>query len=332
MSAELLEMLSYCRPAGSRHEREFIDRYVLTLPGVHSDYCKPFSNWHVEIGDSPDILWSCHTDTVHRESRRQNVREKKGVYRLHKRERRSNCLGADDTAGVYILRQMILAGVPGHYVFHACEEHGGKGSSALAVCHPSWLAGFKYAIAVDRAGFRDVITHQMNGRTASDLFAWSLADALEKTGHVYDYRPDSTGMYTDTAEYSDIIGECTNLSVGYLDAHSHRESLDREHVDELLKALIALDQSSLQSDRLPGTDDPPSARGAILSLTTYDDDYRGSDTVIDIQTRRAWERTGDADLTDDEFNDLFDASEYLDPDYAAFMRDYRRKHRFSRGD
>src|ERR1035437_5086882 len=116
----LFDMLTYCRPAGSGSESAFVARFVATLPGAT---CDPFNNWHVVIGTSP-ILWSCHTDTVHTASGRQTVRiAADGVVGLSWRSRHtSSCLGADDTAGVWLCHQMILSGVPGHYIFHYGEE------------------------------------------------------------------------------------------------------------------------------------------------------------------------------------------------------------------
>lgn len=288
--SELFDMLRYRRPAGSITERIFIERYILTLPGVESDYCKPFSNWHVQVGTSR-VLWSCHTDTVHYTDGIQLVKYTKNDFiKLHKRERISNCLGADDTAGVYLLRQMILRGVPGHYVFHGCEEHGGKGSQALAMEHGSWLRdSFDYAIALDRAGCGDIITHQAGGRTSSDLFAYSLADSL------VGYQPCPYGMYTDTAEYADLIAECTNLSVGYEHAHTPREVLDVNHVDSLLDDLVSFDESTLSVARRPGEDDPPfvpSGWSAVLSDPWLDDT-----TTVDLP------------------EDAIDARTYLYPEY-----------------
>src|ERR1035437_4917737 len=94
MSAKLgtlLDMLTYCRPAGSGAESAFIARFIATLPGAT---CDPFGNWHVVVGTSP-ILWSCHTDTVHDTSGRQTVHvAADGIVGLSRRSRpRSSCLG-----------------------------------------------------------------------------------------------------------------------------------------------------------------------------------------------------------------------------------------------
>lgn len=247
-TAELLQMLTYCRPAGSDTERSFINRYIASLPDAWED---AYNNWHVVIGDSP-ILWSCHTDTVHRSGGRQTVHvdAKTNIVTLSKRSKHTSaCLGADDTAGVWLMRSMVLAHVPGHYVFHYGEEIGGEGSQAIAHDWPAIVSDATFAIALDRQGYGDVITHQM-GRTASDAFAESLADQLN--AHGLKYAPSDRGVFTDTAHYTDAIGECSNVSVGYGRQHSRDEWLDVGFIALLLPALCAIDASALVASRKAG--------------------------------------------------------------------------------
>ena len=251
--ATLIDMHTYCRPAGSATEAVFIAKYVATLPGAYVDQ---YHNWHVQVGDSRS-LWSCHTDTVHNHEGRQTLHYDavNQVLSLSRKARNSgrNCLGADDTAGVFICCQMVLAGILGHYIFHFAEECGGIGSKDLAQHEHDWLAAHDYAIAFDRRGTKDIVTHQWCIRTASDLFAYSLSDALVNAG-MPGYAPHD-GVYTDTAEYEGIVSECSNLSVGYRHEHSPNETLDTAHVLALLAAMLRLDQSALVYDREPGSDD-----------------------------------------------------------------------------
>lgn len=240
---ELLEMLTYRRPAWSRTERKFINRFIVPL-GVCED---AFGNLYKRIGTAP-VLYSCHTDTVHMESGRQRVRVSKGI--VVQDDARSNCLGADDTAGAWLMMEMIRADQPGLYVFHRAEEVGGKGSEFIAGQTPELLAGIDCAIAFDRRGHTSIITHQ-GGRCCSDAFAKSLARALGM-GHV----TDSGGMFTDTANYTGLIGECTNVSVGYMNEHTKRETLDLTYMEHLHKALLALDVTELVSARGAGEADP----------------------------------------------------------------------------
>lgn len=247
----LLDMLTYCRPCGSDTEQVFIDKYIATLPGAERD---AYGNWHVVIGDS-DVMWSCHTDTVHRTDGRQTLHVgSDNVVGLSRRSRkRSSCLGADDTAGVFLMWSMVNANVPGYYVFHYGEECGGLGSRELACVLPDDMAHIRFAIALDRGGLSDIITHQGHRRTASDAFAQSLADNLNGNGLAF--APSDRGVYTDTFEYADIVPECSNVSVGYSGAHSPRECLDVAHVERLLTALCGLDQTELVCARTPVPDD-----------------------------------------------------------------------------
>lgn len=240
----LADMLTYCRPADSPTELDFCLRYIASLPGVTLDDC---GNYHVIIGDSP-IVWSCHTDTVHRKDGRQRLWITPEAISLHPLAK-STCLGADDTVGVWIAREMILARVPGHYVFHYAEEIGGVGSRAIVRAHPELFANALFCIALDRQGTTDVITYQAGARCCSDAFAVSLARQLAPAAA---YEPCDRGVYTDSAEYVGIIGECTNVSVGYYGQHSPNETVDTRHALALLEALIKLDASALVPERKPG--------------------------------------------------------------------------------
>lgn len=146
---------------------------------------------------------------------------------------------------------MIRAGVPGHYVFHYGEERGGVGSNAITHTHPDLFTGTRAVIAFDRRGTSDVITHQAGDRCCSDVFAASLARILGGT-----YAPCDAGIFTDSANYTELVGECTNVSVGYAREHTTAETLDTWHLFTLLDTLLAADFSSLEYARQPGEPDP----------------------------------------------------------------------------
>lgn len=234
---EILEMFSYMRPHESDHERRFINRFIMPL-GMRTD---PFGNLHKRIGDAP-VLWSCHTDTVHYHSGRQRIRVENGIMSLKGASKAKaltgllpNCLGGDDTAGVWIMMEMIRHKVPGLYVFHRGEEIGGIGSIAIASRNPKFLDGISYAIAFDRRGHDNIITHQGGGRTCSDAFGLSFAADLN-----FGYKNDPTGLFTDTANYADLIPECSNISVGYSFAHGWKETQDVAHLISLRDKVCSL--------------------------------------------------------------------------------------------
>jgi hypothetical protein len=160
-------------------------------------------------------------------------------------------LGADDGAGIAIL-SVLMRSVPAYYVFCRGEERGGVGSKYIAEHFPELLGAFDRAIAFDRRGYSDVITHQFGGRCCSDAFAEALSDSLNDQGLLY--MPCDGGVYTDTAEFTDFIPECTNISVGYDHEHSDREVLDGEYLKQLCAAALKVDWDSLPVDRELGDD------------------------------------------------------------------------------
>lgn len=192
-------------------------------------------------------------------------------------------LGADDGAGVWLLLEMIDAGVPGTYLFHRGEECGGIGSSGMATYHQDFLAQFDRAIAFDRKATHSIITHQRGGRCCSDTFADELAKHLSCDD--YFMGPDDGGVFTDTANYIDDIGECTNVSVGYYNEHTVDEKLDLSYLFALREKCLSLDWEALPTVRKPGEPDPDyqpySFRGfgAYNSANYRDNDY--SEVTVD---------------------------------------------------
>ncbi|MBB5707323.1 M28 family peptidase [Sphingopyxis panaciterrulae] len=268
----LLEILSWARPHDSSVEIAFCREFLDKIPGMMSD---PFGNRMLTIGDDPRIAWSCHVDTVARRGGYQEVTiDRDGIAHLAK-GKAGMSLGADDGVGVWIMLNMIAAQRPGLYLFHRGEEQGCLGSSWLQKHNVAVLENIDAAIAFDRAGYSDVITHQSFGRTCSDAFAQSLAFALNRLDHDFRYEPDDTGVFTDTNEYAGIVPECTNLSVGYHNQHGPRETLDIAHCEKLLAAMLKLDASTLVIERDPSIheDDRWGSFGGPRSYRSYHDEY-----------------------------------------------------------
>lgn len=259
---KLLELLTYKRPAGSSTELQMIERYIDTVPDMRTD---GYGNRYIRIGEDITTMFSCHTDTVHDSEGIQKVMYDKilGEAFVDK----ESCLGADDGAGIYILLELIKAGVNGLYVFHRDEEIGGRGSSYIANKTPMFLLGIKRCLAFDRRGTQSVITHQGYERCCSAVFAEELCQALMFTDMVW--FPDDTGSFTDSANYTDIIPECTNISCGYENEHSGNETLDVPFVEALVKLLIITNFDGLITKRDPSEIDTESY-DYIYGNTKYD--------------------------------------------------------------
>jgi hypothetical protein len=281
----LFAMLRTCRPHGSQAEHDFIVRFLLPL-GVEAD---GFGNLWLRVDNAP-VLWSSHVDSCHRQGGRQSIRVDNRFVRLAPNSR-SNCLGADCAAGVWLMTEMIQARVPGLYVFHRGEERGGLGSRYVAQQQPARLDGITAAIALDRRDTHSIITHQGGTRTCTDGFAQSLADAIGLR-----HQPDPTGLFTDTANYVDLVGECTNVSVGYQDEHTPREMLNLDYLLALRDTLVTIDTRQLAFIRQPGEAD-----------ASLDDRHRYADTealldIIAAHPDAVAEFLADAGITADELH------------------------------
>jgi hypothetical protein len=250
LNERLRSMLSVMRPHGSEAEASWVEKFIMPYaPVTFSAVTKkgaaeePMA-YAITIGESRTIF-SSHVDTVHREGGYQKVYYdmKKECY--HKRDNKP--LGADDAAGVWLLLEMIDAGIPGLYLVHRGEERGGIGSGFMADNHDKFLKNFDRAIAFDRKATHSIITHQGTGRCCSDKFGDALASALNAADDTMEfmYQNDDSGVYTDTAEYTHLIPECTNVSVGYYDEHTPNERLYLPHLLALRDAALKIDWENL---------------------------------------------------------------------------------------
>jgi hypothetical protein len=262
---KLLAMLRYMRPGGSTSELIFCTRYIMPYkPDIDA-----YGNMWIEVGTGSTILFSCHTDTVHRVGGKQNITYAKGVAGVAN-DVSSSCLGADCTTGVWLMLEMIHKNVPGRYIFHRDEECGGLGSSYVAKTEPGRLIGIHFAIAFDRKGCNEIITHQFSKRCASEAFAKSMATVL---GPALNYEASDGGTFTDTANYTKIVPECTNISVGYYDQHSRLETQNVDFAIKLRDRLIVAPWSLLVAERDPTA--PPEWKSWNNNNYTY---YGGGNT------------------------------------------------------
>lgn len=269
----LQRALSTKRPDGGQGVIDFTQWLIDFVPahlqgGITVDAC---NNVHIDARTEPThrTLFVAHVDTVHHEEGKNHIVKettKKGYFW---RASTGSCLGADDGAGVAMLMHMIHAGVAGYYIFTQGEECGGIGARHLAKYHPDLLDNFDRAIAFDRRGIDSVITHQGRGRCCSDGFGEALAGALNDAHPRLMYLPDNTGIYTDTAEFTDNIPECTNISVGYYSEHGDREYLDMYHFEMLSMAVLKVNWDNLPTERDPKVADKWVSGGDIYGHGKY---------------------------------------------------------------
>lgn len=251
---KLFDILSYSRRHNSPGEQFIIDKYIIPLDPVifSNDKGEPMA-YTVNVGRFTGILWSCHTDTVHSAyaplTHRVVVTTPDVNSSQHPKyislsdKNSTNCLGADDGAGMWLLLEMIKAGVHGTYIFHRGEECGGIGSRHMEKYEIEFLSQFTHAIAFDRRDASSIITYQLD-RCCSDKFADDFSGYLyELSDSLIELELDSTGVFTDTANYIGIIPECTNISVGYHNEHTANEWLDLSYLKTLRDTMVKFDGS-----------------------------------------------------------------------------------------
>jgi len=160
-------------------------------------------------------------------------------------------LGADDKLGIYIMLKFIENNIPGRYIFHVGEECGGVGSGYISRTTPEVLKHMRRAIAFDRANYTDCISFQ-RGRCCSTEFSTAMANAINEHLATREmmFKPDVVGVWTDTANYVDLVSECTNISVGYFNQHTSNEHFDLIwYLHILVPALLKVDWESLPTVR-----------------------------------------------------------------------------------
>ena len=200
-------------------------------------------NYYYEVGESKNIF-ACHLDTACKTHNKvKHVLDGKFI-----RTDRTTILGADDKAGMTIILYMIEKNVPGLYYFFVGEEVGCIGSTAASK-RIDFFSNYNKIISFDRRGTESIITHQTSLRSCSDEFADSLSKEFAK--HNLNLEKDDTGVYTDSAEFTGIIPECTNISVGYYKEHTHDECQDIEFLEKLTKSCALVNWDSLEVKRDP---------------------------------------------------------------------------------
>jgi di/tripeptidase len=200
----------------------------------------PFGNAYIHIGDKkPKVLFTAHLDTFSKgDPEKINHKISGNIIKTNGK----TILGADDKAGVALLISMIEAQVPGLYYFFTAEEIGRYGSRFAVDSSEFNNLGSKVknVISFDRKGYNSIITHQSNVRTCDDKFAMKLSSDFKNYG--IDLKLDSTGSYTDSFSFLDKknIENCTNISVGYFNPHSNKETQDIEFLQKLSGACISM--------------------------------------------------------------------------------------------
>jgi len=279
--ALLFDLLSIKSPSGKEDPivEIVLDRISkCKSPKLHKPVVDTYKNIYVSIpnssGDVPDIMFTAHMDTVHKDTGRQTLHITTGPKEEDKdyiiafdsgvatdvngvsRYRHERCvLGADDKSGVYILLKMLAKGVPGHYCFFVQEETGGIGSEFWRKNNPDLVRAINKIISFDRMNNTDIINRQRGSSCTSTKFENELAELLEEYFvDNFKYEPkwkSTSGSFTDSASFMDRVSECTNLSIGYKFQHAPAEQQDLIFLEQMVRAACNIDWGKLSFYRDP---------------------------------------------------------------------------------
>lgn len=211
----------------------------------------PFGNYYKIIGDgNSDTMFSAHLDTADMYQKDVNHifdTDENGDEWI--RTDGTSILGADDKAGVVVLLYMMENKIPGLYYFFVGEEAGLVGSGKLSNSFEKFdfLQNIKKMVSFDRRGFESIISRQMGRNCCSKGFVDSLSEQYGKNGLIMN--DDPTGIYTDSAIFTEKIPECTNISVGYFNEHTSRECQNISFLEKLCEASVNVNWEELTVDR-----------------------------------------------------------------------------------
>jgi hypothetical protein len=202
-----------------------------------------FGNFYIEVGSNSTTMFTCHLDTAdHKQKVVRHILDGDII-----KTDGSSILGADDKAGMVIILNMIEKNIPGLYYFFIGEERGCVGSRRVSQnwSKMEFSKRITKCISFDRRGTDSIIIEQFYGVCCSVGFAKELSNRLNSTPHGFKYSPDPTGIYTDSAQFTTLIPECTNISVGYYNEHTTSEKQDISHLEKLANAVCEIDWETL---------------------------------------------------------------------------------------
>jgi hypothetical protein len=240
----LIDVLKTKRPTGTEYTTA---KSILgNIANYVFDERNEFMFAYIDVKNDTSVIstiFTCHLDTVERDTGNNDIQIIDNMISV----KNGGILGADDGAGICVLLHMIENKINGRYFFFSKEEIGGVSSKFAVHNHPELFEGVSRAIAFDRKGTSDVVVSQIGQEGCSPLFGLTLSDKLTEL-MPYEFEPAS-GVYTDTAEMFNCVPECVNVSVGYYNEHTSRESLDLTYLINLCNAVCVLDWNSLPTVR-----------------------------------------------------------------------------------
>ena len=173
-------------------------------------------------------------------------------------------LGADDRAGCYIMHKLIASGLPFIYILTDKEEVGGIGGVAFTKS-PEFqgiLSKTSCFIGLDRKGNTDCASYGYDNQELFDIFD-------THGGYKYAY-----GSFTDVMTFSGNSSiACCNLSIGYYNEHTAKESLNTLQMEDTYNFLVEIPEILWEKQ--------------FLSESSYDGVYKEEFCSVDYKESQA---------------------------------------------
>jgi hypothetical protein len=236
---DFMRLARYTSPYGNEHAR--FDP-ILLPDGWTKD---PHGNYVYHVPGESSTLFAAHVDTADSHPHRVRYHVTGNFIATDG----GSILGADNRAGIAVLRHLIRSGVPGTYMLFVGEEVGMVGSTKAAKDMEEY--DYLRVICWDRRGYGSIVSQQMGDITTSPEFVQALIDQYALSGMTM--QEDTDGVYTDSYSFVHLIPECTNIGVGYFSAHSKSEMQDAQYLVDIAEASVEVDWENLPAARVPET-------------------------------------------------------------------------------
>lgn len=150
-------------------------------------------------------------------------------------------VGGDDKCGLWVALEAARALDDVGVIITRDEEIGAVGARAI---DPAALADAACLIEADRRGNDEAI---VNGSTTDWICSAAWAEAVAPTLAAHGYSLSDAGTYTDVVAMIDdgiATVSAVNLSAGYYDAHTSRETIRESELETCTALAIALGRVS----------------------------------------------------------------------------------------
>lgn len=219
------------------HESERMNRYLRRFARRHNiAFVEDNGNIYMKKGEAE--IYPCvvaHTDTVHPIISDFVVNYRDGVYSGKNRSTGVQYgVGGDDKVGIAVALHFLLHADAIKVAFFRDEEIGCVGSSQARM---DFFHDCSFVAQADRRGNRDIVHAIGNVSLYNEEFSDAISPYLALFGF-----SETSGALTDVYKLKtkglDIA--CFNLSAGYYDPHTDKETVVASDVDNVVHFLEAL--------------------------------------------------------------------------------------------